>query len=281
MKPLDILFLICELSLLSACSTPVPELVLLNTPGMPLKLTQIEFPTEEPQSTSVSLQNPSQMTLPNKEEEFDSPLLSDEEKPSNNEDNPSTHSIQPSLESPNQNTPSLYLENGVGRAYYETLPYLNSNDVITLNKGETDYATVQFDHYEIIDDHQKSGRKGIAFYYKETNISDQEIHVGLAGRVLDPVVNTSVFYGEDELKLMPADELNLKFADEDYLQTQHVEFTQQQAKVEACSTPNTLEPGKSRLCYNHYSYAGKGEYLINQALDNTYSNYQSFLIEVK
>ena len=65
MKPLGILFLICELSLLSACSTPVPELVLLNTPGMPLKLTQIEFPTEEPQSTSVSLQNPSQIKKKN------------------------------------------------------------------------------------------------------------------------------------------------------------------------------------------------------------------------
>lgn len=275
MKPLSILYLICQLSLLSGCSTPVPELVLIHKPSLPLKLEQIEFPTDEPESSSVIPQQPIQIIIPTQEEIPDTPLPTVEE-PLNEVITP-----EPPIETPSQNTLTLYLENGAGRSYYETLPYLNSNDVMTVNNGESDYATVQFDHYTVVKDHQLSGRQAIVFYYKETNISDHEINVGLAGRVLDPVVNTSVFYGEDELKLMPADEQNLKFADEDYLKNQHVEFTEKQAKAEPCSTSNTLKPGKSRLCYNHYSYAGSGKYLINQALDQSYSNYQSFLIEVK
>lgn len=187
----------------------------------------------------------------------------------------------PSLTQPSQTTQTLYLENGPGRAYYETKPYLPSSDKITISNGEEDFATLQFKTYKIVEDQNGSGRQGIALYFIETNISDEKIQVGLAGHVLNPVLNHSVFYQEAELKKMPADEEWLKFADANYIENQHVDFTPTDAKVSACSEPKTLKPGKSRECYVHYSYPGPGEYLINQAINPSYQEFVSFIITVE
>lgn len=286
MKPLSILFFICHLFLFGACSNPEIELELIEKPYIPKKIEKIEFVTSEEQETpqdAIPEQNLTVTTpvspaiedvvtdLPNDEAPITPPTT---EEPL--EDPVEDPTLQPS-----QPSTTLYLENGAGRDYYETIPYLSPKEEIIVNDGEMDYGMVMYDHYKIIEDMNESGRKGIAFFYTETNISDEPIEVGLAGRVMNPIVNSSVFYGEDELKRMPADAQSLEFADEDYLQSLHVEYTKKQAKVESCASPTTLKPGKSRICYNHYSYAGEGEYLINQAIDNTYSNYESFVVEVK
>ncbi len=182
---------------------------------------------------------------------------------------------------PSQTTQTIYLENGPGRAYYETKPYQSPSEKIIVSDGVKDFATLQYKTYKIVEDQKGSGRQAIALYFTETNISDETIQVGMAGHVLNPVLNHSVFYGQDELKKMPSDDEWLKFADADYLQNQHVVFTPTDAKVAACAESKTLKPGKSRECYVHYSYPGAGEYLINQALDPSYQEFVSFILEVK
>lgn len=285
MKPLSIIIIICQLLLLGACSTPEVELELIKRPNIPKKLEHRDQITSKEEEITTSMTPETSIVLPPVVEPAPKEEITDvkPEEPQITIPEPEAPLQEPTLPSPEtpQIPATLYLENGAGRAYYETLPYLTQKTEIPVNDGENDYGTVTYQHYKIIEDADGSGRQGIAFFYTETNISDEEIQVGLAGRVLNPLVNTSVFYADDELKLMPANEQNLQFADADYLQTQHVEFTQKQAKVESCANPTTLKPGKSRTCYNHYSYAGPGEYLINQAIDFTYSNYVSFLIEVK
>ena len=52
-------------------------------------------------------------------------------------------------------------------------------------------------------------------------------------------------------------------------------------KVLPCSENTKLLPGESRMCYQIYSYAGKGEYLINQATDLTYENWKSYLLTIE
>lgn len=283
MKTLSILFLSWQLILLTGCSA-TKTLQLIANPTLPLHLSPVNIPNslshdipelEKIEKPSLIPQN----VIPI-EEEFISSLETEESIPSSSiEDRdiiPPTienESLEPSL--------PLYLENGIGRDYYETLPYLACTDTITIHDGVQDYATVHFNQFKIIEDANGSGRQGIALFFTEKNISQNPIEVGLPGRVLNPVVNISVFYGQQELKKMPADELSLQFADQKYLIEQHVQFTKEQANMEPCSISATLNPGESRTCYYHYSYAGEGEYLINQAVDPTYSHYRSFLIEIK
>lgn len=283
MKTLSILFLSWQLILLTGCSKN-ESIQLIANPILPLYLIPVNIPTSLSQDSPIpeQVEKPifsSQNVIPVEEELV--PSLEIKESITSSIDEPN---FVPSIIENDTLKPTLplYLENGVERGYYETLPYLSPSDMITVRNEEGDeYATVQYDHYQVITDANGSQRQGIAFYFTESNISESPIEVGLPGRVLHPIVNISVFYDEKELKKMPADEMSIEFADQEYLIEQHVHFTKEQANMEPCSTPATLNPGESRICYHHYSYAGKGDYLINQAIDSTYSHYQSFLINVK
>lgn len=286
----------CQFFILSACQPKEiePEL-LLESKGLALELSHKEFPTQDEYTAS---------------EELDQPVISElptDDAPSHIEDEVSDEKLEQEIESeetttqsdfsietpkpeeeesqipikPPKGTQSLFLENGPGRQYYETKPYLKPSDSITVNDGEKDFATIQFKSYKVIEDQGGSGRKGIALYFTETNISDEEIEVGAPGRVLNPVISSSVFFNDLELKTMPHNEEWLKFADSGYIENQHVEFTSKDAKVESCADTKVLKPGKSRDCYEHYSYPGPGEYLINQALDPSYTSFKSYLINVQ
>lgn len=296
MKQFIYLFLMCQFFILSACQPKEiePEL-LLESKGLALELSHKEFPTQDEYTAS---------------EELDQPVISElptDDAPSHIEDEVSDEKLEQEIESeetttqsdfsietpkpeeeesqipikPPKGTQSLFLENGPGRQYYETKPYLKPSDSITVNDGEKDFATIQFKSYKVIEDQGGSGRKGIALYFTETNISDEEIEVGAPGRVLNPVISSSVFFNDLELKTMPHNEEWLKFADSGYIENQHVEFTSKDAKVESCADTKVLKPGKSRDCYEHYSYPGPGEYLINQALDPSYTSFKSYLINVQ
>lgn len=175
----------------------------------------------------------------------------------------------------------ICLENGPGRAYYETKPYQSPSKKIIVSDGVKDFATLQYKTYKMVEDQKESGRQAIALYFTETNISDETLQVGMARHVLNPVLNHSVFYGQDKLKKRLSDDEWLKFADADYLQNQHVVFPPTDAKVTACAESKTPKPGKSREYSVHYCYSSPGEYLINQALDPSYQKFISFILEVK
>lgn len=145
----------------------------------------------------------------------------------------------------------ICLENGPGHAYYETKPYQSPSKKIIVSDGVKDFATLQYKTYK------------------------------MARHVLNPVLNHSVFYGQDELKKRLSDDEWLKFTDADYLQNQHVVFPPTDAKVTACAESKTPKPGKSREYSVHYCYSSPGEYLINQALDPSYQKFISFILEVK
>lgn len=302
MKQFMYLFLMFQFFILSACQPNEiePELLLEST-DLALELSQKELPTRDEHTATKEPDQPVILELPtdntpshiddkvsdeNPEQEIESEEI--DTQPDFSIENPDPEEEEEEAEAeaqipiePSKDTQSLFLENGPGRQYYETKPYFKASDPITVNDGEKDFAIVQFKSYKIIEDQGGSGRKGIALYFTETNISDEKIEVGAPGRVLNPVLNNSVFFNDLELKTMPHNEEWLKFADIGYIENQHVEFTSKDAKVESCAEPKILKPGKSRDCYEHYSYPGPGEYLINQALDPSYMTFKSYIIEVE
>lgn len=296
MKKFMYLFLLCQFFILSACQPNEiePELLLEST-GLALELGHKELPTRDEHTESEEFNQPVIPELPTDntpshiddvvpDEKPEQEIESEETttQPDFSIENPKPEEEEPEMPiEPPTDVQSLFLENGPGRQYYETKPYLKPSDSITVNDGEKDFATVQFKSYKVIDDQGGSGRKGIALYFTETNISDDKIEVGAPGRVLNPVLSSSVFFNELELKTMPHNKEWLKFADSGYVENQHVEFTSKDAKVESCAETKVLKPGKSRDCYEHYSYPGPGEYLINQALDPSYTSFKSYLINVQ
>ena len=183
---------------------------------------------------------------------------------------------------------ALFIENGPGLAYFETTPYLNLGESVTVNVSEARYdgtippalsAEVSLTQTELFYDHNESGRLGIRLIFKETNTSDDVIEVGDEFVAKNSATSLAVFHGETQLKTHLNEVPNIP-DHETYLTTQHVQFNSTDG-METCGSYATLEPGQSRLCYEIVSYAGQGDYLINLATDANLNTYQTYLVNIQ
>lgn len=171
----------------------------------------------------------------------------------------------------------LYLENGLSREHYERIPYLKPLETISISHAETVIGTVSFDGAEIIDDALGSSKKGLLLWFTETNTTNDTLEVGLYAPT--PLTLITVFNGDQELKPLATTPGMMGVENNDYLENYHLEY---QDKTQAvCTDLAKLLPGESRTCYQLYSYAGKGQYLINQATDETYENWKSYLLTIE
>ncbi|MFR9295202.1 MAG: hypothetical protein ACLVLR_10050 [Turicibacter sanguinis] len=175
------------------------------------------------------------------------------------------------------NEAQLYLENGLSRHDYETLPHLTIGDQITIQNDDQILGLVSFDKAEIVDDELGSSKKGLVLWFTETNTTNETLEVGLYGQ--HPLTLMTVFKDDQELKPLSTTPYIMGVENNDYLANYHVEYNNE--KVLPCSENTKLLPGESRMCYQIYSYAGKGEYLINQATDLTYENWKSYLLTIE
>lgn len=172
-----------------------------------------------------------------------------------------------------------FTENGFGRQIYETKPYLPLGETILIANNGVDVGTVSLERYEVVEDELGSGRKGLVFWLTETNTSNDSLEVGLYG--LNMLSSLNVFYNELELKRLSHSMPLEKIEGEDYIKNYHVQFTPSDPTLPSCVDVQTLQPGESRVCYQTYSYAGEGDYLISQAKDDHFSAYQNYLLTLK
>lgn len=175
--------------------------------------------------------------------------------------------------------PQPFIENGFGRFIYETPPYLTIGEQISIANNGIEVGTVSLDRYDIIEDELGSGRKGLLLWLTETNTSNEPLQVGLYG--LNTLSSINVFYGELELKRLSHATPLETIEGEDYINNYHVEYTPTNPELDSCVETVELQPGESRVCYQTYSYAGPGEYLISQPIDNHYSSYKNYLLEIE
>lgn len=172
-----------------------------------------------------------------------------------------------------------FTENGFGRHIYETKPYLTLGDAISVANNGLEVGTVSLDRYEVVEDELGSGRKGLVLWLTETNTSNDSLEVGLYG--LNLLSSLNVFYNELELKRLSHSMPLEKIEGEDYIKNYHVQFTPLDSTLPSCADVQTLQPGESRVCYQTYSYAGEGDYLVSQAKDDHFSTYQNYLLTLE
>lgn len=171
----------------------------------------------------------------------------------------------------------LYLETGLSREEYETTPHLSLGELVTIYNENQIIGTVSFDKAEIITDTRGSGRKGLLLWFTETNTNTEPLEVGLYS--MSPLTLITVFKENQQLKPLSTTLSTMGIENNEYLKNYHVEY-ENPNKV-ACHESTKLIPNESRTCYQLYSYAGEGDYLINQAMDQTYENWNSYLLTIK
>ncbi len=174
---------------------------------------------------------------------------------------------------------AIYLDHSVGRDKHVSTQQLTVGETVKIGT----YGELTLDSYEITDDTYGSNRKAIVFWLTEKNISDQVLEVGIYGE--HPIADPLVFYGEKGLSWLAVSELQSISWGREYLETQHVEFGENNSfQDQSCygyEGEATLQPGESRTCYFHYSYAGDGEYLIANATKETEESFVNFIVPVE
>ena len=153
-------------------------------------------------------------------------------------------------------------------------------DKTELIEDEKVYATVTLNDYKIVSSTDGNGRKGIAFFYTTTNTSNSDIEIGAYPQAKNPTFFPEVYYEDKNLKLMRSVAPTLKMDGEDYTNNKHVQYTEEDVNMDACTKPTTLKPGESRDCYAHYSYAGTGNYLVGQISESQFYEWRTYRVNV-
>lgn len=135
-------------------------------------------------------------------------------------------------------------------SFFEPHTELNIGESMELNSG----FSVTLEKYEIVEDMNGSGLKGILFLQSRTNTSDEPITVGRNGESIATVFYA--YYNELFLLSHELSEAEEKI-DPHY---QEVKINYEMDGIETCSENVTISPGETNSCYNLISFAGNGKY---------------------
>lgn len=155
------------------------------------------------------------------------------------------------------------------RAEFEKTPYLTFGDKVAVFKDGVEIGTVSLEDYEVIEDSNGSGRKGVVFFFNEINTGTSTLELGMYSP--NWLVQTHVFYENIYL-----DEMSYNAG------TQQIIAYPKYDNTMICQALATLDPGESRTCYQFYSYVDDGIYLISQSTDlSEYESWSSYLVNIE
>lgn len=173
----------------------------------------------------------------------------------------------------------LYYEY-IDPTHFETNHYLSLGDEIELIDNEQVYATVTLNNFKVVDDNNGTGRKALALFYTQTNVSDVEIESGPFGIADNPTFSSNFVADDKNFKIMSHTTPSSKMYDENYIKNQHVEYTEADAGVESCTRVKVLKPGESRECYAHYTLMGATTYKVGYMSEINFNEWRTYLIKV-
>lgn len=174
---------------------------------------------------------------------------------------------------------SLYTEYG-DPTKFETKFYLSTGDEVELIKEEKIYAKVKLNGHKVVNSTDGVRRKALVLNYTQTNMSDSDIEVGPFGIATEPTFVPEVYYSDKKFKIMSHTEPSTKMYDENYINNQHVQYTEEDAGIDSCMRVAILKPGESRDCYAHYSVIGPGEYLVGQIAEIGFNEWRTYKVNV-
>lgn len=173
----------------------------------------------------------------------------------------------------------LYFEE-ISPKEYNGEDYLSIGDKVEITDNGKVYATVTFNNFKIVDDKNETGRKAIAFFYTQTNVSDSDIESGPFGIADNPTFSVNFIADDKNFKIMSHTTPSLKMYDENYIENQHVEYTEADAGVESCMRVKVLKPGESRECYAHYTLLGTTTYKLEYMSEINLNEWQTYSFKV-
>ena len=151
--------------------------------------------------------------------------------------------------------PNILSSNKVTRSSVELKPYLSVGQSVTIHSSDEVIGRVTLDKVEIIENEKGYEDKSIVLHFTETNLSAQPLNIG--ENQVDLLNVNHLFY--ETLYLDAFTESDIKYFNK---------LPSYDGKV-MCQTPDILEHQASRQCYQVYSYAGSGSYLLSLATNIT------------
>lgn len=202
-----------------------------------------------------------------------------------NDSNISTNTTEGKIDRDNPFTNAVAFDNMlyydfISADHFETKHYLSLGDEIELIENEKVYAKVKLNNFKVIDDKNGTGRKALALFYTHTNVSNGDIESGPFGIAANPTFSSDVVVGNKNFKIMSHTTPDSKMYDENYIQNQHVQYTEEDAGMDSCMRVKTLKAGESRDCYAHYSFMGATEYMVGHMSEINFNEWRTYLINV-
>lgn len=170
----------------------------------------------------------------------------------------------------------LLILDELNREDYETSQVYTIGDPLIFLAGDNNDILwqVTLTGYEVIEDSYDKAKKALVLHFNYRYFMQEFI----MSQFLLPVVHPMIFYNEIALKPQSLAEATIAYNLGDYANSPHILYEPVVNDEMVCQLIY-LKSNTEQNCFNYYSYAGEGEYLIS--FETGEGDHFNYLIEVK
>lgn len=170
----------------------------------------------------------------------------------------------------------LLILDETNREDYETSQVYTIGDPLIFLAGDNNDILwqVTLTGYEVIEDSYDKAKKALVLHFNYRYFMQEFI----MSQFLLPVVHPTIFYNEIALKPQSLAEATIAYNLGDYANSPHILYEPVVNDEMVCQLIY-LKSNTEQNCFNYYSYAGEGEYLIS--FETGEGDHFNYLIEVK
>ena len=170
----------------------------------------------------------------------------------------------------------LLILDEMNREDYETSQVYTIGDPLIFLAGDNNDILwqVTLTGYEVIEDSYDKAKKALVLHFNYRYFMQEFI----MSQFLLPVVHPTIFYNEIALKPQSLAEATIAYNLGDYANSPHILYEPVVNDEMVCQLVY-LKSNTEQNCFNYYSYAGEGDYLIS--FETGEGDHFNYLIEVK
>ncbi len=170
----------------------------------------------------------------------------------------------------------LLILDEMNREDYETSQVYTIGDPLIFLAGDNNDILwqVTLTGYEVIEDSYDKAKKALVIHFNYRYFMQEFI----MSQFLLPVVHPTIFYNEIALKPQSLAEATIAYNLGDYANSPHILYEPVVNDEMVCQLVY-LKSNTEQNCFNYYSYAGEGDYLIS--FETGEGDHFNYLIEVK
>ena len=170
----------------------------------------------------------------------------------------------------------LLILDEMNREDYETSQVYTIGDPLIFLAGDNNDILwqVTLTGYEVIEDSYDKAKKALVLHFNYRYFMQEFI----MSQFLQPVVHPTIFYNEIALKPQSLAEATIAYNLGDYANSPHILYEPVVNDEMVCQLVY-LKSNTEQNCFNYYSYAGPGEYLIS--FESGKGEHFNYMINVK